>query len=100
MVGKSWNILLENIYQGKVDENFLIWFGNSFFCFLDWILSNAFGNSIKIWPIIDSKNISSNECLKVLNYGNIIEYPNLTLGKPFWIFLRGKNILFKNLKQR
>ena len=56
MVGKYWNILLENIYQGKLDENFLIWFGNSFF--LDWILSNAFGNSIKLEPILDRKNIS------------------------------------------
>ena len=50
-------------------------------------MSNAFGNSIKLEPIIDSKNISSDECLKVLNYGNIMEYPNLTLGKPFWIFI-------------
>ena len=50
-------------------------------------MSNAFGNSIKLEAIIDSKNISSDECLKVLNYGNIIEYPNLTLGKSFWIFI-------------
>ena len=49
-------------------------------------MSNAFGNLIKSGPIIDSKNISSDECLEVSNYGNIMEYPNLTLGKPFWIF--------------
>ena len=59
----------------------------AFFVFKIGILSNAFGNSIKLGPTIDSKNISSNECLKVLNYGNIMEYPNLTLGKPFWIFI-------------
>ena len=59
----------------------------AFFVFKIGFLSNAFGNSIKLEPIIDSKNISSDECLKVLNYGNIMEYPNLTLGKPFWIFI-------------
>ena len=58
-----------------------------FFVFKIGFLSNVFGNSVKLWPIIDSKNISSDECLKVLNYGNIMEYPNLTLGKPFWIFI-------------
>ena len=41
----------------------------AFFVFKIGILSNAFGNSIKLGPIINSKNISSNECLKVLNYG-------------------------------
>ena len=59
----------------------------AFFIFKIGFLSNAFGNSIKLGPIIDSKNISSDECLKVLNYGNVMEYPNLTLGKPFWIFI-------------
>ena len=59
----------------------------AFFIFKIGFLSNVFGNSIKLGPIIDSKNISSEECLKVLNYGNIMEYPNLTLGKPFWIFI-------------
>ena len=59
----------------------------AFFVFKIGFLSNAFGNSIKLEPIIDSKNISSDECLKVLNNGNIMEYPNLTLGKPFWIFI-------------
>ena len=58
-----------------------------FFVFKIGFLSNALGNSIKLGKIIDSKNISSDECLKVLNYGNIMEYPNLTLGKPFWIFI-------------
>ena len=54
-------------------------------------MSNAFGNSIKLEPIIVNKNISSNECLKVLSYGNIMEYPNLNLGKLFWIFIyKGK----------
>ena len=59
----------------------------AFFIFKIGFLSNAFGNSIKLGPTIDSKNISSDDCLKVLNYGNIMEYPNLTLGKPFWIFI-------------
>ena len=59
----------------------------AFFVFKIGFLSNAFGNSIKLGSIVDSKNISSNECLNVLNYGNIMEYPNLTLGKPFWIFI-------------
>ncbi len=58
-----------------------------FFVFKIGFLSNAFGNSIKLEPITDSKNISSDECLKALNYGNIMEYPNLNLGKPFWIFI-------------
>ena len=48
---------------------------------------------------LNSKNISSDECLKVLNYGNIMEYPNLTLGKPFWIFIyEGKEYFIQNLK--
>ena len=59
----------------------------AFFVFKIGFLSIAFGNSIRLEPIIDSKNISPDECLKVLNYGNIMEYPNLTLGKPFWIFI-------------
>ena len=59
----------------------------AFFVFKIGILSIAFGNSSKLGPIIVSKYISSAECLKVLNYGNIMEYPNLTLGKPFWIFI-------------
>ena len=50
-------------------------------------MSNDFGNSNKLGSFIDSKNISLDECLKGLNYGNIMEYPNLTLGKPFWIFI-------------
>ena len=48
---------------------------------------NAFGNLIKLGTIIDSKNSSPDECLNELNYGNIMEYLNLTLGKPFWIFI-------------
>ena len=47
-----------------------------FFVFKIGYLSNAFGKSIKYGPILDSKNISSYECLKVLNYGNIMEYSN------------------------
>ena len=42
-----------------------------FFVFKIGFLPNVFGNSIKLGPIIDSKNISSEECIKVLNYGNI-----------------------------
>ena len=64
-------------------------------------MSNAFGNSIKLGPIIVSKNISLYECLKVLNYANIMGYPNLILGKPFlyiYLFIRGKNISFNNLQ--
>ncbi len=48
-----------------------------FFVFKIGYWSNAFVNSIKLRPIIVSKNISSEECLKVLNYRNIMEYPNL-----------------------
>ena len=59
----------------------------AFFVFKIGFLSNAFGNSIKLGILLNSKYISSDECLKVLNYGNIMEYPNLTLGKPFWIFI-------------
>ena len=59
-------------------------------------MSNAFGNSIKLEPIIVSKNISSNECLKVLSYWNIMDYLNLNLGKPFWIFIyKGKQYFIK-----
>ncbi len=73
----------------------------AFFVFKIGILSNAFGNSIKLGPTIDSKNISSNECLKVLNYGNIIEYPNLTLGKPFWIFIyEGKEYFIQKSERK
>ena len=50
-------------------------------------MSIAFSYSIKLGPTISSKNISSDECLKVLNYGKIMDYPNLNLGKPFWIFI-------------
>ena len=59
----------------------------AFFVFKISLFSNAFANSIKLGQIIDSKNIYSDECLEVFNYGNIMEYPNLTLGKPFWIFI-------------
>ena len=73
----------------------------AFFVFKIGILSNAFGNSIKLGPTIDSKNISSNECLKVLNYGNIIKYPNLTLGKPFWIFIyEGKEYFIQKSERK
>ena len=58
-----------------------------FFVFNIGYQSNAFGYSIKYGPILDSKNISLDECLKVLNNGNIIEYPNITLGKTLWIFI-------------
>ena len=57
------------------------------FFFKIGFLSNAFANSIKLGPNIDRKWIFSNDCLKVLNYRNIMEYPDLTLEKPFWIFI-------------
>ena len=66
----------------------------AFFVFKIGFLSNAFGNSIKLGPILDSKDISSYEWLKVLNYGNIMEYPNLILGKPFWIFIYDRKEYF------
>ena len=66
---------------------FIFGLGIIFFVFKIGILANAFGNSIKLGPIIVSKNISSDECLKVLNYANIMEYPNIILGKPFWILI-------------
>ena len=72
-----------------------------FFVFKIGFLPNAFGNSIKLGPIIDRKNISSEECLKVLNYGNIMEYPNLTLGKPFWIFIyEGKEYFIQKSERK
>ena len=40
----------------------------AFFVFKFGFLSNAFGYSIKLEPIINSKNIFSDEFLKVLNY--------------------------------
>ena len=39
----------------------------AFFVFKIGYLPNVFGNSIKLGPILDSKNISSDECLKLLN---------------------------------
>ena len=58
---------------------FIFGLGIAFFVFKIGILSNAFGNLIRLGPIIDSKNISSEECLRVLNYGNIrvYQYPHL-----------------------
>ena len=64
-------------------------------------MSNAFGNSIKLGTIIDRKNTSSDECLNELNYGNIMEYPNLTLGKPFWIFIyEGKEYFIQKSERK
>ena len=48
----------------------------AFFVFKIGFWNSSYGNSIKLGLIEDSKNISSDECMKVLNFGKIMEYPN------------------------
>ena len=48
-----------------------------FFVFIIRFWSNTYSNSIKFGPTEGGKNISSNECMKVLNFGKIMKYPNL-----------------------
>ena len=41
----------------------------SFFVFKIGFWNNAYSNSIKLGPTEDGNNISSDECMKVLNFG-------------------------------
>ena len=59
----------------------------AFFVFKIGFWNNAYGNSIKLGPTEDSNNISSDECMKVLNFGKIMEYPNPDMGQPFWLII-------------
>ena len=68
MVGKSWNILLKNIFQGKLYKIFIFGLVIALFVFKIGFLSNFFSNSTKLGPFVDNKNITSDDCLKVLNY--------------------------------
>ena len=59
----------------------------AFFVFKIEFWNNAYGNSIKLGPTEDSNNISSDECMKVLNFGKIMEYPNPEMGQLFWLII-------------
>ena len=59
----------------------------AFFIFKIGFWNNAYGNSIKLGPTEDSNNISSDECMKVLNFGKIMEYPNPEMGQLFWLII-------------
>ena len=59
----------------------------AFFVFKIGFWNSSYGNSIKLGLIEDSKNISSDECMKVLNFGKIMEYPNPEMGELFWLII-------------
>ena len=59
----------------------------AFFVFKIGFWNSSYGNSIKLGLIEDSKNISSDECMKVLNFGKIMEYPNPEMGQLFWLII-------------
>ena len=61
----------------------------SFFVFKIGFWNNAYSNSIKLGPTEDDK-ISSDECMKALNFGNIMEYPNPEKGQKFWLIIYNK----------
>ena len=66
----------------------------AFFVFKIGFWSNAYSNSIKLGPTEDSEKISSDECMKVLNFGKIMEYPNPEKGQQFWLIIYNKKEYF------
>ena len=59
----------------------------SFFVFKIGFWNNAYSNSIKLGPTEDGIKISPHECMNVLNFGKIMEYPNPELGQLFWLII-------------
>tara|TARA_Y100001970_G_C14211505_1_gene847229 strand:- start:1856 stop:2185 length:330 start_codon:yes stop_codon:yes gene_type:complete len=65
-----------------------------FFVFKIGFWSNAYSNTIKLGPTEDGKKISSGECMKVLNFGKIMEYPNPEKGQLFWLIIYNQKEYF------